>query len=652
MVFLILAATMKVCGQKLDSLLRKKLRFEKSQQFETKDTSYIKLLIDIAFEEENQYPDSIGYYGTRILELSESLQFKEGIAAGNLFLGRDNVKNGRYPLAKSQLNKSIEFAFLSGAHKIEMNAHNQLGIISCINANYPEAYTYFQKGILFSRKYNLYEQEQILTLNLAYTFELIGDLDNAEEHYKSVLSALENSENKHLKASAETNISKLLIEKNQLNHASVLANKAFDSFKKLKNNRWLAITHFNLGEIARKQNKPKESIKHFQSGLSLVEDTDNIREKMQGLGFLAQAYFEIDDLKGSEENILASLDLARKTNEYQGIMFATDLLHKIYAKKGEAEKALTYLVEAKTISDSIYSSENASKLTMLEAQNNFGLQQERLKLENDKKLNRRTQLVYIFIATILFLLALTFLISNNVRYQKKLSKNLENLNESKDKIFSIIAHDLKSPINTLKELLELYDVEDISEDDIVKSAPRLKANVDHSSFMLNNLLAWANNQMDGIKVKPTAIAIKDKATQVVGLYSGHIEKKDLKVICLTNSKMKVFVDGDHLDLILRNLILNAIKFTPNHGQISFNGTEVGNRIIFEINDNGIGMNANLISSILEGASFKPLPGTENEKGTGIGIQLTKELVLLNKGKMEIDSIPNVGTTVRLNFPKA
>ena len=288
---------------------------------------------------------------------------------------------------------------------------------------------------------------------------------------------------------------------------------------------------------------------------------------------------------------------------------------------------------------------------MLEAKSDFEKKQKLIESENKKQLERQRAVTYSSIILLVSLSIILFLIRRNINIQKKANKELVKINALKDQVFSIIGHDLKAPINTLQELLDLYKNKAITAEQISEITPRLKNNVDHSAFTLNNLLFWAQNQMSGISVAPQNVNIKRTTAEIVSLYKERINKKNITIDMNVSNDIVVSIDPEHLKIVLRNIVLNAIKYSEIGGQIIFKSREEKQRVVFSICDNGIGMTQEIIDTITKGGTPNSRPGTLNEKGTGLGLNICNDLIMANNGYLTIESQPNQGSCFHIDLPK-
>lgn len=223
------------------------------------------------------------------------------------------------------------------------------------------------------------------------------------------------------------------------------------------------------------------------------------------------------------------------------------------------------------------------------------------------------------------------------------SRELEEINDTKDQLFMVIGHDLRSPINSLKGLLDLVDHEAISADEFLQFSAKVRNGVEHLHFSLNNLLVWANAQMQGIKTEKKSVALRQLSDWVLQLSEDQSKKKGIEVVNDIDDSIRVMVDEDQLKLILRNLLSNAFKFTSSGGRVRLNAVTGGDTCEIHIEDTGIGMSDTARLALFKKRSTESRFGTDGEKGTGLGLMLTQEFVAKNGGKIWVESEEGRGT---------
>lgn len=226
---------------------------------------------------------------------------------------------------------------------------------------------------------------------------------------------------------------------------------------------------------------------------------------------------------------------------------------------------------------------------------------------------------------------------------------LEKINSEKNKLMSIIAHDLRSPLSNIQNYLELvteYELDSYErhmvEEDLLKVTRR-------TIDMLGKLLMWSKAQMDGVNVKLGYVNLKEALFNTIELEKSIASKKDISLSTTLDWDTRIIADVDMLQLVIRNLLSNAIKFTRHGGQVIFEAKQNGNECWLIVRDNGVGMSAakvNELFSLMATSTF----GTNNEKGVGLGLLLCKEFTELQGGRIWVESEPDKGTTFFVAMP--
>ncbi|MEQ8926717.1 MAG: ATP-binding protein, partial [Fulvivirga sp.] len=238
----------------------------------------------------------------------------------------------------------------------------------------------------------------------------------------------------------------------------------------------------------------------------------------------------------------------------------------------------------------------------------------------------------------------------NITDLKTTEKKLIELNKTKNRLLSIISHDIKGPLNSLKGMMSIRDT--MSEKEFEEFNNKLSIQLGKVTFNIDNLLNWAKTQMEGFKSKPEKVNIETILEQNIDLYKEDLEAKN---IALTSSHVvtsEAWVDQESLKLVVRNLLSNAIKFTPEKGTIEVISSEGPDEIIIDIIDSGVGISEARIKELQAGAkSIKSESGTLGESGTGLGLSLSIDLIKLNKGKLMLTNNKTTGTTARIILPK-
>lgn len=236
---------------------------------------------------------------------------------------------------------------------------------------------------------------------------------------------------------------------------------------------------------------------------------------------------------------------------------------------------------------------------------------------------------------------------------RKSEERLRALNSEKDKLFSIIAHDLRSPISAFLSLTSLFidDSADMSKEEMREIALSMNRSAESLSGLLDNLLQWSRMQRNEVKTRPEAIDVKLLVERNLQIYSEAVQNKRLVVQSTLPGGLFVFADENMLNTILRNLISNAIKFTQKGGVVAVSaGLESNDMVSIEVSDTGIGMSKEMLENLFALDSKSNRPGTEGEPSTGLGLILCKDFAERNSGKLLVDSTLGKGSTFTVLLP--
>jgi len=231
-------------------------------------------------------------------------------------------------------------------------------------------------------------------------------------------------------------------------------------------------------------------------------------------------------------------------------------------------------------------------------------------------------------------------------------EELKSLNQKKDLIFSILSHDLRSPLTTLKGFLGLLiengDV--MPREEVKKYAITIRNSVTNSLDLIDNTLFWSLSQMGNITYNPSRLLLNEILDKVVGLYQLTTEKKQIKLTVEMEDAVVVFADDNMVYVTLRNLVSNALKYTPEGKSVTVKCKRLEKHVQITIQDEGIGMSPEYLSKVLMMDQPTLKKGTMNEKGTGLGLLLCKNFIEMNKGSLDVTSVENQGSVFVVTLP--
>ncbi len=229
------------------------------------------------------------------------------------------------------------------------------------------------------------------------------------------------------------------------------------------------------------------------------------------------------------------------------------------------------------------------------------------------------------------------------------TEQLAELNTLKNRMFSIISHDLKNPIYSLRNLFRNVQQYDLSGEEIKVLVPDILNDLNYTTSLMENLLQWAKSQMEGSNINPQKIEVSTMITETQNLLRLQAESKAIFLNAKADPNTFIYADRDMITLVLRNLLSNAIKFTPKDGEIQVGASKKDNMVEIYVKDSGIGISKENIGKLF-GSNYYTTNGTANESGTGLGLMLCKEFLTKNGGTIYVESEEGKGSKFIFNIP--
>ena len=240
-------------------------------------------------------------------------------------------------------------------------------------------------------------------------------------------------------------------------------------------------------------------------------------------------------------------------------------------------------------------------------------------------------------------------INNQVSLLQKQTGELKELNGVKDKLFSIISHDLRTPIYSLRNLFINMEKYDLPGQEIKLLLPEIVTDLTYTTNLMENLLQWARSQMSGSQVNMQLIEVAELIDEVKKLLRLQAQAKNVYLNTKIEETVYIFADKDMMNLVLRNLVSNAIKFTPEEGEICIGASQTAEGIELFVQDTGTGITEDSLARLF-GDDFYTTKGTSNESGTGLGLILCKEFLRKNGGDISVQSQLGKGSRFTCSLP--
>jgi signal transduction histidine kinase len=462
---------------------------------------------------------------------------------------------------------------------------------------------------------------------------------------------------------------------------------------------WRAIIKGNIGDSYFLEGKYQKALPYLFYDLenSLKARNNNMGlNAFNTLNRIFTAYLHLGDLKQAE---LFRDSIERHIYKDGNRYLIRDFYENsslYFQKKNDATNAYKYLKSYLALADSIDDVEDVENAKKLEMQYNFEHERKQATMEiatEREKNEQKSNLLITLVVILILSFGLVYTLYRVSRHRKqvntllntqkqdifakneelkqineelkqtldiiekqkssltKQAEELQELNHLKDKLFSIISHDLRSPLGALKGMLSILDMGGLSEQELQSISKDVRKRLEGVDTSLNNLLLWSKSQMIGEKSAKESVALHSLVEGKFNLYSANAENKKITLHNLIPKEISILVDSNHLRAILRNLIGNAIKFTPENGKIEVSAVEKESFVEISVKDTGIGMTAEQISNLFDNKTHFTTRGTNNEKGTGLGLLLCKEFVEKEGGRIWVESQIGQGSTFIVALPK-
>jgi signal transduction histidine kinase len=427
----------------------------------------------------------------------------------------------------------------------------------------------------------------------------------------------------------------------------------------------------HLAQLYFEKKEPAKALAYYDTAVHVYEQTDNkfgIAEANLGI---SQILIEQGAFDNAQSLIKQSLETANQFNAERMEIDCYKQLSELAEKRGDYKTSLAFHKNVKQLEDSMFSHEMIEKI--FQDQLRFKTETKdfeiavlsRAQTEKETELKREEFLRNVLVVVVALTAILLFTVYRSgqrririnkmlIEHQeeiKKRSVELEQLNQVKDKFFSIISHDLRSPINALSGILNLIDNKHLTQEEFVLLTKELKIQFDHTRTLINNLLDWALLQMDKLKIQPEKIDLSFLVESNFKLLSS-LHLKEMRLINLVKDGEIGWGDSNMINLVFRNLILNAIKFSETGGLIEVSAEVEGAHYVVSVKDYGVGILPEVQKILFDKTSGYTTRGTANEKGTGLGLILCKEFIEKNGGQIWLESEVGRGSTFYFTIKKA
>ncbi len=563
----------------------------------------------------------------------------------------------QYEKAKIQLFKALAGNRHQKAKRGEAMSLYNIGYYHQVNLSMDSALWYYQQaGALFKE---IGQQQALARLykNSGKLLTLQGKYEQAQQTLDQGLALTLITQDRKTRSQLLAEMATLQMKQEQLIKADELAKQAFELALEISGHNEIKEAALILTILNETKRDFASALKFYRIAQSAKDSVENF-ERQKAI-FALQGDYEIQSQQ-------AKISLLNKDKELQAVQ--ADKREQMIAlleqdtqiKQSEIAYQEFLLMKEKDQQrlDSVaHKRDLDNQLAIAKLQKTeYSLQKaqlQRSQAEIVQKNYQRNTLIGGLVSLLILLVGLVAAIRQKQQANLMLNRQKEELvklNTTKDKLFSIVAHDLRSPFHGLKWTMELLEQQDISQTDFLQLTKQLKGNVETLSDNLNNLLLWATSQMTGIRPKPGPLQISAETGAVLELYAGPAAGKKLQLSTQVPDDVRVWADRDHLRLVLRNLVNNAIKFSTVGGRVRVSCEVLAKSIRVSVADTGVGIAPQETKNLFQLGTKTSRTGTANEKGVGLGLMLCQEFLQANGGHIWVESEVGQGSTFTFELP--
>ncbi|ELR68920.1 hypothetical protein C900_05613 [Fulvivirga imtechensis AK7] len=608
------------------------------------------------FSQNQKVADSlIAVFQTQQLELNQKFEVLRGIAANHI-----NPDIGLQYANKliSLSEKEEEFVWLYRGYLQQGNAYKLKGNLSL-------AVESFFKSLKAAQRADYTPGIGGAYLSVGDTYANNNDHENGIKYRNRAIEILRTTEDSVTLATAllNTGYEYYLID----GYDSALAFYK-ESGRIFENKDFVIGKAYNLGNsglVYAKQGDNKLAESQIREAISILESFEDSYAITEFEIEMASIYQQKSELREALKYAESAMELALKDGLKKRIRDASLKLSELHADLGDFEKAFSYQSQYIAYRDSINNEETIRKMADLRTEYEVSQKQAEVDLLNEQKRNQ--QLIGAGLTAVLLLagaLAFTFYRNNKEKQRVNLilseqkeeieaqRDQLDELNKSKDKFFSIISHDLRGPVHAFKgmsRLIKMY-IDQNSIHELAEINEHFDNSVDQLSTLLDDLLEWAVAQQGNVPYNPEKVKLNAVADELIGLFNNMARAKKIELIAEVPDDLMLWADLNSIRTILRNLLNNALKFTPEGGWIKLSAARAGERGEVKVEDTGIGIARDKLETLFKLAGHKRSWGTEGEKGLGLGLQLVYEFSKMNGGEVRVESEEGKGTSFTLVVP--
>lgn len=616
-------------------------------------------------------------------KLSSTLEYKKGIAEITYYKALIYAAKNDYINAINGYTKSKDlFNQLKDTLGIA-KVNNSIGLIEIKRGNYTKGLQYSLSAIKELEKRHLKNDLRLAYINLGKAYYNINDYDNSIEYYLKALKVQEQLDDKKGIDISNSILGDLYSMKKE-------HRKSIDYYEKVlanhptNNDSIRSVIYPKLGGEYLQFNDYDNANKYLEQGLNINRRLNNHNGLLTALINLGNLNLQQNKLALAEIQIIEAGEIAKNINNKKELLRHYKLMKTLDSIRNKFDKAFVWQRKYYDLKNSLNENNaliNAERIENEELDLSLNFDQNspdqtknitnREITESKKDFDRLQIFFYALLAALAIVSTFLILIylkrNSSLKYAQELeeknikielqneafqeqTKHLENVNNVKDKLFSIISHDLKDSLSSINSFIDLLKDGSLTRAEFDNLIPELSENANNATLLLFNLLNWSKSQMQSLKPSPSLFDVQEIFIDKVKLIEQRLDSKGIELV---DHSLRDFAYADRsmIEIVIQNLLANALKFSKNGDKITISNHISNGHCIISIADTGVGISKSNIDKLFKSNSFTTM-GTNNEKGTGLGLSICKELVELNAGKIWVESTVNVGSTFYVQLPKS
>lgn len=612
--------------------------------------------------------------------LSETLKYKRAIAEAKYFKALIYSTKNDYYNAIDSYNKSKRLFKELDDTLGYARVSNGIGLIEIKRGNYAEGLENALLAIQVFERMNLREELSLAYNSLAEAYYNTNQIDKALEfNYKALNVRTQLQDNAGIKNSTK-NIALLYSERKEHRKAIEYFEKVLNLLDTENDNDLRGEILPRIGEEYLQFREYEKAAEYLLEGLKYNRSTQNEDGLLRSLNSIGHLNLKQNKLKLAQAQLDEAYSIAKNGVNKHELLKNYKLHKELDSIQKQYQNAFFWqgkYYDLKTELDK----ESQPKIPVITTPvtetnideaftNEVSIENEAINKENEKSIKRLKLLSYVLAFAIL--VSLLVLVISHLKHRKRLeyareleeknkqielqneaileqTHHLEEVNKVKDRLFSIVSHDLKDSISSIKGFIDLLREDSLTKEEFYELIPELSENADNASLLLFNLLNWSKSQMQNLESNPELFNIQDVFHNKMGLIEQKVEQK--RIVLIDESQRDfVYADKSMIEIVIQNLLTNAVKFSRIGDAITVSNRDQNGKSLICVEDTGVGISPENLNKLFKNNTFTTI-GTKNEKGTGLGLTICKELVELNDGRIWVESVQNVGTKFFVELPK-